>query len=329
MGDSQRAVVLASALVKVARLACAATIHQVSRAGTAALRRRPLAGASLEHVERVSRADAARDARAAARVELGACLPSATGRLAWSGATLGLGIPRRAVAVRLFVHAPSGHRGDGDPPALSESLTVADMPDRIGHYRIVRQIGRGGMGIVYEAIDERLQRPVAIKAILPASDPQMRDRLMREARTAAAVSHPHICQTLRDRRARRRAVSGDGAARGPVAGGSPGRRAAAAGRSDRDGDRGAVGARRAAPAVDRAPRPQAVERVPLARTASSCSTSASRGLSTRSVLDDDGADAAGHAARHAAVHGARAGARRRRGRAHRPLCGRRASCSRC
>ena len=50
------------------------------------------------------------------------------------------------------------------------------------------------MGIVYEAIDERLQRPVAIKAILPASDPLMRDRLLREARTAAAVSHPHICQ---------------------------------------------------------------------------------------------------------------------------------------
>ncbi len=68
------------------------------------------------------------------------------------------------------------------------------MLDRIGHYRIVRQIGRGGMGIVYEAIDERLQRPVAIKALLPASDPQMRDRLLREARTAAAVSHPHICQ---------------------------------------------------------------------------------------------------------------------------------------
>jgi eukaryotic-like serine/threonine-protein kinase len=68
------------------------------------------------------------------------------------------------------------------------------MPDRIGHYRIVRQIGRGGMGIVYEAVDERLQRPVAITAILPTSDPQMRDRLLREARTAAAVSHPHICQ---------------------------------------------------------------------------------------------------------------------------------------
>ena len=69
------------------------------------------------------------------------------------------------------------------------------MPDRIGHYRIVRQIGRGGMGIVYEAVDELLHRSVAIKTILPASaDSQVRDRFIREARAAAAVSHPNICQ---------------------------------------------------------------------------------------------------------------------------------------
>jgi serine/threonine-protein kinase len=68
------------------------------------------------------------------------------------------------------------------------------MPDSIGPYRIVRQIGRGGMGVVYEARDERLQRAVAIKTILPSTDPQMRDRFLREARSAAAVSHPHICQ---------------------------------------------------------------------------------------------------------------------------------------
>ena len=67
------------------------------------------------------------------------------------------------------------------------------MSDSIGRYRIVRQIGRGGMGIVYEALDDRLQRSVALKTILPASDPQMHDRFLREARAAAAVSHPHIC----------------------------------------------------------------------------------------------------------------------------------------
>jgi eukaryotic-like serine/threonine-protein kinase len=50
------------------------------------------------------------------------------------------------------------------------------------------------MGVVYEARDERLQRAIALKTILPASDPQMRDRFLREARAAAAVSHPNICQ---------------------------------------------------------------------------------------------------------------------------------------
>jgi len=68
------------------------------------------------------------------------------------------------------------------------------MPDAIGPYTIVREIGRGGMGIVYEGWDERLSRAVAIKTILRASDPSMRERFIREARAAAAVSHPNICQ---------------------------------------------------------------------------------------------------------------------------------------
>ena len=68
------------------------------------------------------------------------------------------------------------------------------MPDAIGPYRIVREIGRGGMGIVYEGWDDRLARPVAIKTILRTSDLPMRERFIREARTAAAVSHPNICQ---------------------------------------------------------------------------------------------------------------------------------------
>jgi TolB-like protein len=50
------------------------------------------------------------------------------------------------------------------------------------------------MGVVYEAIDERLQRPVAIKTLLPSSDVHLHDRLLREARAAAAVNHPNICQ---------------------------------------------------------------------------------------------------------------------------------------
>ena len=87
-GDGQRAVVLASALVKVARLGCAGTLHPVSPWGRQERSRGPPRGA----VERVSRADAARDARAAPRVWFGACLQSSRARLAWSTATVSLGI---------------------------------------------------------------------------------------------------------------------------------------------------------------------------------------------------------------------------------------------
>jgi serine/threonine-protein kinase len=68
------------------------------------------------------------------------------------------------------------------------------MPQAIGPYTIVREIGRGGMGVVYEGWDDRLSRAVAIKTILRTTDPRMRERFIREARAAAAVSHPHICQ---------------------------------------------------------------------------------------------------------------------------------------
>jgi serine/threonine protein kinase/tetratricopeptide (TPR) repeat protein len=67
-------------------------------------------------------------------------------------------------------------------------------PDRIGRYRIERKIGEGGMGIVYAARDERLDRTVALKMIRGDSDETARKRLWREARTAAGISHPNICQ---------------------------------------------------------------------------------------------------------------------------------------
>ena len=63
-----------------------------------------------------------------------------------------------------------------------------------GQYRLEREIGRGGMGIVYLAQDLKLARPVAIKT-LPyhlASDPLIRERFLREARTAAGLAHPSI-----------------------------------------------------------------------------------------------------------------------------------------
>ena len=64
-----------------------------------------------------------------------------------------------------------------------------------GRYRIVRKLGEGGMGVVYAAHDERLDRPLAIKRLRPnRGDGQERERLWREARTAASVNHPNICQ---------------------------------------------------------------------------------------------------------------------------------------
>jgi serine/threonine protein kinase len=66
---------------------------------------------------------------------------------------------------------------------------------RLGPYEIVSPLGAGGMGEVYKARDTRLDRTVAIK-VLPAhvaSDPDLRQRLDREARAVAALNHPHIC----------------------------------------------------------------------------------------------------------------------------------------
>src|SRR5262249_41270709 len=67
-------------------------------------------------------------------------------------------------------------------------------PNRLGEYRILREIGRGGMGVVFEAVQESLGRRVALK-LLPAgpnTPPQMLDRFHREACIAARLHHGHI-----------------------------------------------------------------------------------------------------------------------------------------
>jgi hypothetical protein len=64
----------------------------------------------------------------------------------------------------------------------------------VGRYSLERELGRGGMGVVYLAREVRLDRPVAIKLLPPefSSDARLRDRFTREARTAARLSHPYI-----------------------------------------------------------------------------------------------------------------------------------------
>jgi serine/threonine protein kinase/tetratricopeptide (TPR) repeat protein len=69
------------------------------------------------------------------------------------------------------------------------------MRAAIGPYRVERPIGEGGMGVVYAAYDERLQRQVAVKMLrADAAEGRGPERLWREARAAAAVSHPNVCQ---------------------------------------------------------------------------------------------------------------------------------------
>jgi non-specific serine/threonine protein kinase len=67
----------------------------------------------------------------------------------------------------------------------------------LGQYRIERRLGAGGMGMVYAARDSRLERPVALKVIHEGlEDASLRERMWREARAAAALNHPAICQVF-------------------------------------------------------------------------------------------------------------------------------------
>jgi serine/threonine-protein kinase len=71
---------------------------------------------------------------------------------------------------------------------------VTDTPAQIGPYQVVREIGRGGMGVVYLARDAKLDRDVAIKALPDewAADADRLARFEREARSLAQLNHPNI-----------------------------------------------------------------------------------------------------------------------------------------
>src|SRR5690242_529745 len=72
------------------------------------------------------------------------------------------------------------------------------MPEMIDHYRIDNMLGQGGMGVVYQATDTNLQRPVAIKVMHPhlALQPEFRQRFLQEARAAASLDHPNIIRVF-------------------------------------------------------------------------------------------------------------------------------------
>ena len=88
-----------------------------------------------------------------------------------------------------------GHGDSVAPFDLSGPRSAAGVPlERLGDYRILREVGRGGMGIVYEAEQESLGRHVALK-VLPAHaalDPRYLQRFQRESRAAAGLHHTNI-----------------------------------------------------------------------------------------------------------------------------------------
>jgi serine/threonine protein kinase len=80
-------------------------------------------------------------------------------------------------------------------PETRESPATGDLP-KLGRYELIEKIGRGGMGVVYRAMDPAIGRVVAIKTILPkdaeGEDSQLRARLVRESQAVGRLSHPNI-----------------------------------------------------------------------------------------------------------------------------------------
>jgi hypothetical protein len=101
--------------------------------------------------------------------------------------------PASSGAVSRTATSP-GSSSSGDASAAGDPAPGLVAGQQLGHFRIEKPLGAGGMGEVYLATDLALDRPVAIK-VLPealARDPVRRDRLIREARAQARVSHPNV-----------------------------------------------------------------------------------------------------------------------------------------
>ena len=110
------------------------------------------------------------------------------------------GSPGHAVPAALRAEVRELHRRDLEPGGASVShatrpgLPVAGLPGTVAGYRLDGYVGQGSRAVVYLAQDERLQRRVALKVMMPelARDTGFRTRMISESRAAAALGHPHI-----------------------------------------------------------------------------------------------------------------------------------------
>lgn len=92
-------------------------------------------------------------------------------------------------------HVKEASGPEGAPAVYDDAVFDPDaLPERIGRFEIVREVGRGGYGVVFLAIDPVLDREVALKVPRPEAlvSPELRRRFLREAKAAASLDHPHI-----------------------------------------------------------------------------------------------------------------------------------------
>src|SRR5690348_68716 len=152
---------------------------------------------------------------------LGTIRTATTGAIAQSGPTLNAGGSAKRRPTTAAMATIAGQRGssaafetevrDAMQTTLAEvapatklrSFNVRPAPhvdsmemgpgDQIGQYKLETVLGEGGMGVVYRALDTKLNRPVAVKSLSnELADAPARRRFQREAQTASGLNHPHI-----------------------------------------------------------------------------------------------------------------------------------------
>ncbi len=122
------------------------------------------------------------------------------GAIALSTLLIGLGLLGTSAGRRLTTKArgllggPVVPAGEAEPASAAATVQAGAFIG--GHYRILRELGRGGMGVVFQAFDETLRRPVAIKQLQREGrgDALELERFLNEARMVAQLKHPHIAE---------------------------------------------------------------------------------------------------------------------------------------